>query len=105
MPYEAIKAQCAIQVELAKPPAKSVKIPYDHEEKDDTEKEIHKCSTTSYMKSLSKQNPNKKERSENFNKPLDEYLSRFQRTPVNTDLVKRKYYKSRPEEGLPQPGA
>ncbi|MCO5271339.1 MAG: polyribonucleotide nucleotidyltransferase [Cyclobacteriaceae bacterium] len=93
--HEAIKAQCAIQVELAEATGKTVKRTYDHEEKDEAlEKEIHKMFYDKLYEIARQQNPNKKERSESFNKPLDEYLESLpEDTEVNTDLVK-KYYKA-----------
>lgn len=93
--HDAIKLQCAIQVELAEAAGKTEKRVYDHEENDEALKEeVHKMFYNKLYEIASQQNPNKKERSENFSKPLDEYLESLpEDTEINKELVK-KYYKS-----------
>lgn len=92
--HDAIKVQCAIQVELAEAAGKTVKRTFDHEEKDEALKaEVHKMFYDKLYEIARQQNPNKKERSENFSKPLEEYLESLpEDTEINKDLVK-KYYK------------
>ncbi len=92
--HDAIKVQCALQVELAEEAGKTVKRTYNHEENDDALKaEVHQMFYDKIFAIANEQNPNKKERSENLNKPLQDYLEALpEDTEVNKDLVK-KYYK------------
>jgi polyribonucleotide nucleotidyltransferase len=92
--HEAIKAQCELQIELTKAVGKTEKRKYEHEVKDETLKqELHKLLYPKVYAVAQQQNPNKKVRSENFGKVLEEYVKGLPAdTTVNRDLVK-KYYK------------
>lgn len=93
--HDAIKVQCALQVELAEAAGKTVKRAYNHEENDDALKaEVHQMFYDKIFAIAKEQNPNKKERSENLNKPLEEYIESLpEDTTINKDLLK-KYYKA-----------
>ena len=93
--HDAIKVQCAVQVELAQAAGKTQKRTYDHEVKDEALKEeVYKMFYDKLYAVAKEQNADKKARSENFAKPLEEYLESLpEDTEVNKDLVK-KYYKS-----------
>ena len=73
--HDAIKVQCAVQVELAAAAGKTEKRTFDHEEKDEALKEeVYKMFYDKLYEIARQQNKNKKERSENFSKPLEEYM-------------------------------
>lgn len=93
--HDAIKVQCAIQIELAQAVGKTQKREYSHETNDEALKEeVFKMFYDKVYEIARQQNKNKKERSENLGKPLEEYLGSLpEDTTVNKDLVK-KYYKS-----------
>ncbi|MEQ8302804.1 MAG: polyribonucleotide nucleotidyltransferase [Cyclobacteriaceae bacterium] len=92
--HDAIKVQCALQVELAVAAGKTEKRAFDHEENDKAlEEQVHKMFYDKLYEIACQQNANKKVRSENFSKVLDDYLASLpEDTDVNTDLVK-KYFK------------
>lgn len=92
--HEAIKVQCALQIELTKELGKTEKRVYNHEEKDEALRtEIHAKFYDTLYATAKRLIANKKERSEAFSKPLKEYIESLpEDTTINKDLVKR-YYK------------
>ena len=92
--HTAIKEQCKIQIELTEATGKTQKRIYNHEVKDEAFKvELHKLLYDKVYAIALQQVANKKVRSENFGKILEDYLASLPAdTTVNKDLVK-KYYK------------
>jgi polyribonucleotide nucleotidyltransferase len=92
--HAAIKDQCKVQLELTEATGKTQKRTYNHEVKDEAFKaELHKLLYDKVYAVAFQQNANKKVRSENFGKILEEYMASLPAdTTVNKDLVK-KYYK------------
>ncbi len=92
--HEAIKDQCKVQIELTKATGKTQKRAYDHEAKDENLKaELHSLLYDKVYAVALQQVANKKVRSENFSKVLEDYLASLpEDTTVNKDLVK-KYFK------------
>jgi polyribonucleotide nucleotidyltransferase len=92
--HAAIIDQCKVQLELTEATGKAQKRTYNHEVKDEAFKaELHKLLYDKVYAVAFQQNANKKVRSENFGKILEEYLASLPAdTTVNKDLVK-KYYK------------
>jgi len=92
--HAAIIDQCKVQLELTEATGKTEKRTYNHEVKDEAFKaELHKLLYDKVYAVAFQQNANKKVRSENFGKILEEYLASLPAdTTVNKDLVK-KYYK------------
>ena len=92
--HTAIKEQCKIQIELTEATGKTQKRIYNHEVKDEAFKvELHKLLYDKVYAVALQQVANKKVRSENFGKILEDYLASLPAdTTVNKDLVK-KYYK------------
>jgi polyribonucleotide nucleotidyltransferase len=92
--HAAIIDQCKVQLELTEATGKAQKRTYNHEVKDEAFKaELHNLLYDKVYAVAFQQNANKKVRSENFGKILEEYLASLPAdTTVNKDLVK-KYYK------------
>ena len=92
--HTAIKEQCRVQLELSEATGKTQKRSYNHEVKDEAFKEeLHKLLYDKVYAVALQQIANKKIRSENFGKIMEDYLSSLPAdTTVNKDLVK-KYYK------------
>ncbi|MGE0588425.1 MAG: polyribonucleotide nucleotidyltransferase, partial [Cyclobacteriaceae bacterium] len=92
--HEAIKVQCAIQLELAEATGKTEKRTYSHEEHDENLKEeVNKMFYDKLLAIAREKNANKHVRSEKFSQPLKDYIESLpEDTEVNVDLVK-KYYK------------
>ena len=92
--HAAIIDQCKVQLELTEATGKTQKRTYNHEVKDEAFKaELHKLLYDKVYAVAFQQNANKKVRSENFGKILEEYMASLPAdTTVNKDLVK-KYYK------------
>jgi len=92
--HTAIIDQCKVQIELTQATGKTEKRTYNHEVKDEAFKEeLHKLLYDKVYAVALQQVPNKKVRSENFGKIIEEYLASLpEDTTVNKDLVK-KYYK------------
>ncbi len=92
--HAAIIDQCKVQLELTEATGKTQKRTYNHEVKDEAFKaELHKLLYDKVYAVAFQQNANKKVRSENFGKILEEYMASLPaETTVNKDLVK-KYYK------------
>jgi polyribonucleotide nucleotidyltransferase len=92
--HEAIKVQCALQIELTKELGKTEKRVYNHEEKDEVlQAEVHARFYDTLYAVAKRLISNKKERSEAFSAPLKEYIASLpEDTTINKDLVK-KYYK------------
>jgi polyribonucleotide nucleotidyltransferase len=92
--HEAIKVQCELQIALAKDAGKTEKRKYEHEVKDENlRQDLHKLLYDKVYAVARQLTPNKKVRSENFAKILEEYMASLPAdTVINKDLVK-KYYK------------
>ncbi|HYG18668.1 MAG TPA: polyribonucleotide nucleotidyltransferase, partial [Ohtaekwangia sp.] len=92
--HEAIKDQCHVQIELTQATGKTVKRTYNHEEKDENlRQEIHNMFYDKLYAVARQLITNKKERSNAFSKPLEDYIASLpEDTTINKDLVKR-YYK------------
>ena len=92
--HAAIIDQCKVQLELTEATGKTQKRTYNHEVKDEAFKaELYKLLYDKVYAVAFQQNANKKVRSENFGKILEEYMASLPAdTTVNKDLVK-KYYK------------
>jgi polyribonucleotide nucleotidyltransferase len=92
--HEAIKVQCQVQIELSQETGKTVKRTYSHEDNDEALREELWTKFYDRLYSIARQlNANKKERSQAFAQPLEEYLEALpEDTTINKDLVKR-YYK------------
>lgn len=93
--HDAIKVQCALQVELAEACGKTQKRTYSHEENDENlREEVAKLFYDKVFEAARQQIKDKKLRSENLNKPLKDYLEALpEDTTVNKDLIKR-YFKA-----------
>lgn len=92
--HDAIKVQCAVQLELAEAAGKTQKRTYSHEEHDENLKEeVTKMFYDKLLAIAREKNANKQVRSEKFAQPLKDYIESLpEDTEVNVDLVK-KYYK------------
>ncbi len=92
--HEAIKVQCQVQIELTQETGKTAKRTYSHEDNDEALREELWTKFYDRLYSIARQlNANKKERSQAFAQPLEEYLEALpEDTTINKDLVKR-YYK------------
>ena len=93
--HTTIKAQCNLQLEMAKELGKTEKRTYNHEEKDENLKaELHTLLYPKVYEVARQQLTSKHKRSELFNQIIDEYMASLpEDTTINKDLVKR-YYKS-----------
>jgi polyribonucleotide nucleotidyltransferase len=91
--HEAIKAQCAVQVELSKAVGKERRV-YSHETNDENlREELWKLLYDKVYAHARKQQANKKLRSEGFAQILDEYLASLPaESTINKDLVERYYH-------------
>src|SRR5690606_16530433 len=89
--HEAIKVQCQVQIELSQETGKTVKRTYSHEDNDENLRQELWTKFYDQLYAVARQlNPNKKERSTAFSKPLEEYLESLpEDTTVNKDTVKR----------------
>lgn len=92
--HEAIKEQCKLQIDLAQTAGKTQKRTYEHEVKDENLKqEMHKLLYDKVYAVARQLTTNKKVRSENFSKVLEDYLAGLPAdTTLSKDLIK-KYYK------------
>lgn len=92
--HDAIKVQCAIQVEFAKAAGKTEKRTYSHETNDENLKEqLWKELYDKAYAHARKQHANKKLRNEGFKAILDEYLASLPaESTVDKDLVERYYH-------------
>ena len=92
--HAAIKDQCKVQLELTEATGKQKKRIYNHEVKDEAFKvELHNLLYDKVYAVALQQVANKKIRSENFGKILEDYVASLpEDTTVNKDLIK-KYYK------------
>lgn len=93
--HDAIKVQCALQVELAAACGKTQKRIYSHEENDEAlREEVNKLFYDKVYEAARQQIKDKKLRTEALNKPLKDYLEALpEDTTVNKELVKR-YFKA-----------
>jgi polyribonucleotide nucleotidyltransferase len=92
--HEAIKVQCAMQVELAQAVGKKEKRVYSHENNDENLRaELWKQLYDKAYAHARKQHTNKKLRSEGFSAIVDEYLAAVPaESTVDKALVKRYYH-------------
>jgi len=92
--HEAIKVQCAVQVELTNETGKTVKREYNHEDHDEALKERIYAETYDKVYAIAKSGLGKDERSEGFTAIIKEILDAF---PEDTDdltkaLAKHYYH-------------
>jgi polyribonucleotide nucleotidyltransferase len=92
--HEAIKVQCAVQVELSKAAGKTEKRVYCHETNDENlREELWKVLYDKVYAHARKQQANKKLRSEGFSQIIDEYIASLPGdSTIDKDLVKRYYH-------------
>ncbi len=92
--HEAIKAQCQLQLDLAKELGKTEKRSYNHEVKDEALKEeLYKLLYPKVYETARLQIKNKKVRSKAFSQILEDYINSLgEETTVNIDLVKHYYH-------------
>jgi polyribonucleotide nucleotidyltransferase len=92
--HDAIKVQCALQVELAQAAGKTEKRVYSHEKNDENLKEeLWKLLYDKAYAHARKQQANKKLRSEGFSQILEEYLASLPgESTIDKDLVERYYH-------------
>lgn len=92
--HEAIKTQCQLQIELTQAVGKTQKRTYEHEVKDETLRdELHRLLYAKVYEVAQKQLKSKHDRTELFNKIVEDYLAALpEDSTINQDLVK-KYYK------------
>lgn len=92
--HEAIKLQCAVQVELAQAVGKTQKRTYSHENNDENLRETlwKELYDKVYAHARTKQT-NKKLRGEGFKKVIEDYLAGIPaESTIDKDLVKRYYH-------------
>ncbi len=92
--HEAIKAQCQLQLDMAKELGKTEKRSYNHEVKDEALKEeLYKLLYPKVYETARLQIKNKKVRSKAFSQILEDYINSLgEETTVNIDLVKHYYH-------------
>ncbi|WP_461485555.1 polyribonucleotide nucleotidyltransferase, partial [Pedobacter sp.] len=91
--HEAIKVQCAVQVELTKATGKTVKRTYSHEDHDEALKERIYAETYDKVYAIAKSGLSKDERSESFTAIINEILDAFpEDTPDLTKALAKHYY-------------
>jgi polyribonucleotide nucleotidyltransferase len=92
--HDAIKVQCALQIELSKAAGKTEKRVYSHETNDENLKEeLWKSLYDKVYNHAAKKLTNKKLRSEGFGTIIDEYIAAIPaESTVDKDLVKRYYH-------------
>ncbi|MCU0356384.1 MAG: polyribonucleotide nucleotidyltransferase [Cyclobacteriaceae bacterium] len=92
--HEAIKAQCQLQLDMAKELGKTEKRSYNHEVKDEVLKEeLYKLLYPKVYETARLQIKNKKVRSKAFSQILEDYINSLgEETTVNIDLVKHYYH-------------
>ncbi|WP_293298236.1 polyribonucleotide nucleotidyltransferase [Pedobacter sp. UBA4863] len=91
--HEAIKVQCAVQVELTEATGKTVKRTYSHEDHDEALKERIYAETYDKVYTIAKSGLSKDERSESFTAIINEILDAFpEDTPDLTKALAKHYY-------------
>ena len=91
--HEAIKVQCAVQVELTEATGKTVKRTYSHEDHDEALKERIYAETYDKVYAIAKSGLGKDERSEGFSAIINEILEAFpEDTPDLTKALAKHYY-------------
>ncbi len=92
--HEAIKDQCALQVELTKAVGKETKRPFNHEVNDeDLRKQLNELLYPKVYAVARQLITNKNERAEAFHKVEEEYLASLpEDTTINKSLVKKYFH-------------
>ncbi len=91
--HDAIKVQCAIQVELTEATGKTVKREYNHEDHDEALKERIYAETYDRVYAIAKSGLGKDERSEGFTAIINEILDAFpEDTEDLTKALAKHYY-------------
>ncbi len=92
--HEAIKLQCEVQIALSQETGKTAKRTYNHENNDEALREELWSKFYDRLYAAARQlNTNKKERSQAFSQPLEEYFESLpEDTTIDKDVAKR-YYK------------
>lgn len=92
--HEAIKVQCAVQLEFATAAGKTEKRTYSHETNDENlREELWKLLYDKTYAHARKQLTNKKLRSEGFDQIIDEYVASLPaESTIDKELVKRYYH-------------
>lgn len=90
--HEAIKVQCAVQVELTKETGKTVKREYNHEDHDEALKERIYAQTYDRVYAIAKAGLGKDERSEGFTAIINEILDAFPEGTEDLTKALAKHY-------------
>ena len=91
--HEAIKVQCAVQLELTEATGKTVKREYNHEDHDEALKERIYAETYDRVYAIAKSGLGKDERSEGFSAIINEILDAFpEETPDLTKALAKHYF-------------
>jgi polyribonucleotide nucleotidyltransferase len=91
--HEAIKVQCAVQLELTEATGKTVKREYNHEDHDEALKERIYAETYDRVYAIAKSGLGKDERSEGFTAIINEILDAFpEDTPDLTKALAKHYF-------------
>ena len=90
--HEAIKVQCAVQVELTEATGKTVKRTYSHEDHDEALKEKIYAETYDKVYAIAKSGLSKDERSESFTAIINEILDAFPEDTADLTKALAKHY-------------
>jgi polyribonucleotide nucleotidyltransferase len=91
--HDAIKVQCAVQLELTEATGKTVKREYNHEDHDEALKERIYAETYDRVYAIAKSGLGKDERSEGFTAIINEILDAFpEDTPDLTKALAKHYF-------------
>ncbi|MDQ8003488.1 MAG: polyribonucleotide nucleotidyltransferase [Pedobacter sp.] len=90
--HEAIKVQCAVQVELTEATGKTVKRTYSHEDHDEALKERIYAETYDKVYAIAKSGLGKDERSEGFTAIINEILEAFPEDTADLTKALAKHY-------------
>lgn len=91
--HDAIKVQCAVQLELTAETGKTVKREYNHEEHDETLKQQIYADTYDKVYAIAKSGVSKEQRSEGFTAIINEILDAMpEDTPDLTRALAKHYY-------------
>ncbi|WP_461787697.1 polyribonucleotide nucleotidyltransferase [Pedobacter sp.] len=90
--HEAIKVQCAVQLELTEATGKTVKREYNHEDHDEALKERIYAETYDRVYAIAKSGLGKDERSEGFTAIINEILDAFPEDTADLTKALAKHY-------------
>ncbi|MGE6220498.1 polyribonucleotide nucleotidyltransferase [Nubsella zeaxanthinifaciens] len=90
--HEAIKVQCAVQLELTEATGKTVKREYNHEDHDEALKEKIYAETYDRVYAIAKSGLGKDERSEGFTAIINEILDAFPEDTADLTKALAKHY-------------